>query len=168
MKHLSAQVSNSWVIFPHMNCHNRVPRIIAHSDNLHLCYISLSLNRPIHPGEELSSTRPELKLTSSMVPGYTGVIPKGQHYFGCRYALASRHAIDDFQRDQTHLHQQAVDMRRTADLQRDPTLRASMTSSHHTTPLMSMSQYPEPYVTDFARQHTESAFLLPPGHPDKR
>ena len=139
-----------------------------HSYNLHLCYISLSLNRPIHPGEELSSTRPELKLTSSMVPGYTGVIPKGQHYFGCRYALASRHAIDDFQRDQTHLHQQAVDMRRTADLQRDPTLRASMTSSHHTTPLMSMSQYPEPYVTDFARQHTESAFLLPPGHPDKR
>ena len=103
-----------------------------------------------------------------MVPGYTGVIPKGQHYFGCRYALASRHAIDDFQRDQSQLHKQSMEMRRTAELQRDPALRGSMTSSQHTTPLMARSEYPETYVTDFARQHTESAFLLPPGHPDKR
>ncbi|XP_065647322.1 ciliary microtubule inner protein 2B isoform X2 [Hydra vulgaris] len=35
----------------------------------------------------------EKKYRANMVSGYTGYIPKGQHYFGERYALFSRNAI---------------------------------------------------------------------------
>ncbi|XP_033642971.1 protein FAM166B-like [Asterias rubens] len=40
------------------------------------------------------------KLGERMVPGYTGYIPKGEHYFGDRYAENSRNAIAEFERDQ--------------------------------------------------------------------
>lgn len=40
------------------------------------------------------------KYTDKMVPGYTGFIPKAQHYFGKRYAEGCLNSISDFQDDQ--------------------------------------------------------------------
>jgi len=40
------------------------------------------------------------KLVETMVPGYTGFIPRSQHFFGNRYANVSRHSISDFEYDQ--------------------------------------------------------------------
>ena len=37
------------------------------------------------------------KYTEKMVPGYTGFIPKAQHYFGKRYAEGCLNSISDFQ-----------------------------------------------------------------------
>ena len=39
------------------------------------------------------------KLHGSMIPGYTGYIPRGQKYFGQRYTSACRNAIDNFEKD---------------------------------------------------------------------
>nr|XP_054769700.1 protein FAM166B-like [Lytechinus pictus] len=40
------------------------------------------------------------KFTGQMVPGYTGYIPKSQHYYGNRYAEGCRDAIASFEQDQ--------------------------------------------------------------------
>lgn len=39
------------------------------------------------------------KLKGSMVPGYTGYVPKGQHFFGQRYAQACDNALKSFEAD---------------------------------------------------------------------
>jgi len=40
------------------------------------------------------------KLVETMVPGYTGFIPRSQHFFGNRYANVCRNSVSDFEFDQ--------------------------------------------------------------------
>lgn len=40
------------------------------------------------------------KLVETMVPGYTGFIPRSQHFFGNRYANVCRSSVSDFEFDQ--------------------------------------------------------------------
>jgi len=56
--------------------------------------------------EPLARSRPaqeegwsNTKLKGSMVPGYTGYVPKGQHFFGQRYAQACDNALKSFEAD---------------------------------------------------------------------
>ncbi|KAG8543734.1 hypothetical protein GDO81_023799 [Engystomops pustulosus] len=42
------------------------------------------------------------KLSSSMIPGYTGFIPRSQKFFAKTYAETTRDALTDFQKDQNH------------------------------------------------------------------
>lgn len=56
--------------------------------------------------EPLSRMRPatqegwnNTKLRGAMVPGYTGFVPKGQHYFGECYAKSCDNALQSFEKD---------------------------------------------------------------------
>ncbi|KAK3735228.1 hypothetical protein QZH41_008427, partial [Actinostola sp. cb2023] len=51
------------------------------------------------------------KLSDQMVPGYTGYIPKSEHYFGNSYAETSRSAIASFQNDQLEHNTNTTDLR---------------------------------------------------------
>ena len=46
-----------------------------------------------------------------MVPGYTGYVPKGQHYYGERYAGFSRNAIAHMESAQQHYDQKQQNLR---------------------------------------------------------
>lgn len=59
------------------------------------------------------------KYTDKMVPGYTGFIPKSQHYFGKRYAEGCINSVSDFQDDQ-NAHSQK---QRSLDAQHLPPMK---------------------------------------------
>ncbi|ESP04526.1 hypothetical protein LOTGIDRAFT_237357 [Lottia gigantea] len=57
------------------------------------------------------------KLTEKMVPGYTGFIPKSQHYFGNRYAVNCRNSIADFEFDHQKHDQKLRELKVIGDVQ---------------------------------------------------
>ncbi|XP_038045614.1 protein FAM166B-like [Patiria miniata] len=57
------------------------------------------------------------KLGETMVPGYTGYIPKGEHYFGDRYAENCRNAIAEFEQDQRSHQAKTTAMQRVRHIQ---------------------------------------------------
>ncbi|KAK3087733.1 hypothetical protein FSP39_009858 [Pinctada imbricata] len=72
-----------------------------------LVLANLSLKRPLEEEElrtrllkDRQENRGDQKLVQRMVPGYTGFIPKSQHFFGKRYAMNCQSAIADFESDQ--------------------------------------------------------------------
>ena len=77
---------------------------MASSGNLVLAQIEPPCDGKSDPRYELLRSRTkslgDRKLLEKMVPGYTGFIPKSQHYFGKRYAENCVNAISDFESDQ--------------------------------------------------------------------
>ncbi|KAK3711165.1 hypothetical protein QZH41_018515, partial [Actinostola sp. cb2023] len=112
------------------------------------------------------------KLSDQMVPGYTGYIPKSEHYFGNSYAETSRSAIASFQNDQLEHNTNTTDLRTIADLQRGkdvlPELISAKTrvASKYTVPLKSIGM-PQQYYSKKAMQHSLSPFVLSNDDPQK-
>ncbi|KXJ09194.1 protein FAM166B [Exaiptasia diaphana] len=112
------------------------------------------------------------KLTDKMVPGYTGYIPKSEHYFGNSYAETSRSAIASFQKDQVGHHKKTTDLRTIADLQQGkqvlPGLMSESTrvASKYKVPLKPIG-VPQQYYSKKAMQHSLSPFALSNGDPKK-
>ncbi|XP_071096287.1 ciliary microtubule inner protein 2B-like [Haliotis cracherodii] len=111
------------------------------------------------------------KLVEKMVPGYTGFIPKGQHYFGTRYAEGCRNSICDFELDrrtykgkmQELTDLEALQTGRTPRTQRDlPPLK---TKQVH--PLKSIAAQPEPYQSPNVVKHMLSPFEMNNADPNK-
>ncbi|XP_070531586.1 ciliary microtubule inner protein 2B-like [Ptychodera flava] len=92
------------------------------------------------------------KLVTNMVPGYTGYIPKGQHYFGTRYADSSLNAISDFERDQRAHSQKMDELRMINAIQSgrmsDPTSKKLLTA-RYPSPLKAVSPTAKPYSSKF-------------------
>lgn len=103
------------------------------------------------------------KLVEKMVPGYTGFIPKSQHYYGNRYALNSRNAIIDFETDQNMHKNKMNELKLTTALQNGKMVPAGNTPklpeiySKYVTPLQPIAKEPQPYVS----KHTVSQPLSP-------
>ena len=97
----------------------------------------------------------------------TGFIPKGQNYFGCRYAKSSRYAVKSFESDQ-QLHQSKLDELQTLSKQQgNDSERKTATIAQNTTPLMPIAEKPKPFLPSYSKKHSTSPFVLPYGHPDK-
>ncbi|KAK6195320.1 hypothetical protein SNE40_000777 [Patella caerulea] len=81
-------------------------------------------------------------LTEKMVPGYTGFIPKSQHYFGNRYTVNCRNSIADFEFDHRRHADKIKQLKVIADVQTgksDATSELPPLKSRHITPLRSVA-----------------------------
>lgn len=63
------------------------------------------------------------KYSTVMVPGYSGCIPKSQHYFGIRYAETSQQAISSFECEQERMQAKRKEL---TTLQNDPTANPAL------------------------------------------
>lgn len=107
------------------------------------------------------------KYTPQMIPGYTGFIPKGQNYFGCRYAESSRYAINSFENDQQRCQAKMDELQTLSQQQENDDERKNFTIAQNTTPLMPIAEKPQPFLPAYSKRHSTSPFALPYGHPDK-
>ncbi|KAJ8300370.1 hypothetical protein KUTeg_021889, partial [Tegillarca granosa] len=114
------------------------------------------------------------KLVERMVPGYTGFIPRSQHYFGNRYAVNCKSAISDFESD--HLaHESKMEELKITDalqsgkqvLNKDGKKLPSL-KTRHLTPLKPIAKEPEPYISPNAVQHSMSPFYMSNENAHKR
>lgn len=124
------------------------------------------------------------KYTPQMIPGYTGsmyivqivhfiaflltgFIPKGQNYFGCRYAESSRYAINSFENDQRRCQSKMDELQTLSQQQEDDSQRKDFTTAQNTTPLMPIAEKAKPFLPAYSKKHSTSPFALPYGHRDK-
>ena len=98
------------------------------------------------------------KLVERMVPGYTGFIPKSQHYFGKRYAKSCKHAIAGFEQDQQRHTTKIADLSKPA----------APTEGKVNPPLHPIARSAKPYIPKNSPQHTMSPFFMENSNPDKR
>ncbi|WAR30696.1 F166B-like protein [Mya arenaria] len=80
------------------------------------------------------------KLMEQMIPGYTGFIPRAEHFFGKRYAVNCKGAISDFERDHRTQLRNAEELRLTEAVQSGKIDKNAVPSlppihSRHITPL---------------------------------
>lgn len=94
-------------------------------------------------------------------------MPKGQNYFGCRYAESSRHAIRSFENDQQMCQSKMDELQTLSQQQGDDTQRRNYTTAQNTTPLMPIAEKAKPFLPSYSRKHSTSPFALPYGHHDK-
>ncbi|XP_022326653.2 ciliary microtubule inner protein 2B-like [Crassostrea virginica] len=113
------------------------------------------------------------KLVENMVPGYTGFIPKSQHYYGNRYALNCRNAIVDFETDQQMHKDKMNELKLTAALQTGRSIPSSNTPrlpeihSKYLTPLQPIAREPQPYVSKQTVSQSLSPYYLSNEDPQK-
>lgn len=115
------------------------------------------------------------KLNMEMVPGYTGYIPKSQHYFGKRYAENSVNAISDFEGDQRGHSSKIRQLRMTEALQSGKILPRDTKddippeiTAKYPTPLKPISTKAQPFISQSTPQHTRSPYFMENNNPDKR
>lgn len=114
------------------------------------------------------------KLAEKMVPGYTGYIPKSEHYFGQSYGERCNQAITTFENAQRQDKKKITDLRMTEALQSgrmkmdstNPTLPKIATA--HLTPLQPIAKEPKPYMSKNLPQHTMSPFFMNNDNAQKR
>jgi len=92
------------------------------------------------------------KLGEKMVPGYTGFIPKSQHYFGKRYAENCVNAISDFEGAQRQHSSKIDELRLTEALQSGKIAPESCAAlpplkTPHKTPLRATTAEVKPYIS---------------------
>ncbi|XP_033121935.1 protein FAM166B-like [Anneissia japonica] len=92
------------------------------------------------------------KLGKIMVPGYTGYIPKGEHYYGSRYAKTCLNAIADFEKDQIAYRNKVAQIKKK-DIDVDP--------MKHLRPMK------VPYVSPNEKQHSTSPYYMKNNDPGK-
>ncbi|XP_013382161.1 protein FAM166B [Lingula anatina] len=105
------------------------------------------------------------KLVQAMVPGYTGFIPKSEHYFGKRYAENCSNAISDFENDQRTYNRKAQELRVIDALQSgkmDPSNvdKLPTLTAHHRTPLRAVAAEAKPYISPNAHHHSMSPYYM--------
>ena len=70
----------------------------------------------------------------------TGFIPKGQNYFGCRYAESSRYAVKSFESDQQNYQSKMDELQTLSQQQGNDGARQNFTIAQNTTPLMPIAE----------------------------
>uniref|UniRef100_H2YCH3 Ciliary microtubule inner protein 2B n=1 Tax=Ciona savignyi TaxID=51511 RepID=H2YCH3_CIOSA len=89
-------------------------------------------------------------LTEEMVPGYTGYIPKRQHYFSNTYGEVCRSALSHHESEQDEIKEKQIQLKRVLSLQTgssSPTTQyeKSLLQTRHQTPLPPHRAEPERY-----------------------
>ena len=97
----------------------------------------------------------------------TGFIPKGQNYFGDRYAESSRYAISSFENDQQLYQSKINELQTLSRHQTNDSDRQNFTTAQNTTPLIPIANKAAPFLPAYAKKHSVSPFALPHGHPNK-
>ncbi|XP_075711059.1 ciliary microtubule inner protein 2B [Rhinoderma darwinii] len=92
------------------------------------------------------------KLSWSMIPGYTGFIPRAQKFFAKTYAETTRDALTDFQKEQNQ--------------QLSP-IQEQLITSKYRTPLPELSKEPAHYVSPNAFQIQVSPYYMEDEDPHK-
>ncbi|KAK7505106.1 hypothetical protein BaRGS_00003676, partial [Batillaria attramentaria] len=105
------------------------------------------------------------KLVENVVPGYTGFIPRSQHFFGNRYANVCRHSISDFEYDQRKYNAKQQELRLTELAQSgrtegiDPSALPEIHTKHKT-PLNPVAEKAQPYTSRSMPPPAVSPFYL--------
>lgn len=113
------------------------------------------------------------KLMEQMVPGYTGFIPRSEHYFGKRYAVNCKGAISDFEGDHRKQKQNADELRLSEAVQSGKIDKNAVPNlppirSRYITPLKSISADAKPYITPSTVRSAESPFYMADNNEMKR
>lgn len=106
------------------------------------------------------------KLVEKMIPGYTGYIPKGQHYFGSRYAEICQSAIADFESYQRSYSGKCQEMRTVSAMQSTPSA-PECTLVKQPVPLKPKLDSSMPYLSPWALQHSISPHYMSQNDPKK-
>ncbi|XP_069603938.1 ciliary microtubule inner protein 2B [Ranitomeya imitator] len=136
---------------------------------------------PFPPPQNVSSLdiskrrKPRLgdqKLTWSMIPGYTGFIPRSQKFFAKTYAETTRDALTDFHKEQdqqqTHLKEQIL-LSKLQSGQQPPRTEheKQLLTAKYRTPLPALSKEPTPYISPSAFQIQVSPYYMEDEDPNK-
>ncbi|XP_078533357.1 ciliary microtubule inner protein 2B [Lissotriton helveticus] len=112
------------------------------------------------------------KLSFSMIPGYTGFIPRSQNYFAKTYMETSRDALTDFELEQLRMSSQEQEMTLTNALQtgkREPHTQQEkqLLTAKYRTPLPAVAKDAEPFSSPFAFQDQGSPYYMDDDSPHK-
>ncbi|XP_071988908.1 ciliary microtubule inner protein 2B isoform X2 [Engystomops pustulosus] len=112
------------------------------------------------------------KLSSTMIPGYTGFIPRSQKFFAKTYAETTRDALTDFQKDQNHqqihLKEQLLVSKLQSGQQAPRTEHEKqLITAKYRTPLPALSKEPTQYVSPNAFQIQVSPYYMEDEDPNK-
>lgn len=149
---------------------------VASSGNLVLAQIAPPSDDHPDPRYVLLRSRThsmgDRKLLEKMVPGYTGFIPKSQHYFGKRYAENCVNAISDFEGDQRKKIKMFRDLQiaeamQTGQLQKTDGDDLPPLTVRYQTPLKAIGSPPIAFMSKEAAPHTMSPFYMDNQNPDK-
>ncbi|XP_076454599.1 ciliary microtubule inner protein 2B-like [Babylonia areolata] len=105
------------------------------------------------------------KLVETMVPGYTGFIPRSQHFFGYRYANVCRNSVSDFEFDQRKHQAKQQEMRLIETAQSggakgvDPNSLPPL-NTKLVTPLKAVADKAAPFVSSSEPPPTVSPYYL--------
>lgn len=127
------------------------------------------------PEDITKRRRPRLgdkKLSWSMIPGYTGFIPRSQKFFAKPYAETTRDALTDFQNDQYQQESQRQEQALVSKLQSGQQLahteqEKQLIVAKYRTPLPPLSKDADPYVSPSAYQVQVSPYYMEDGNPHK-
>jgi len=105
------------------------------------------------------------KLLEQMIPGYTGFIPRAEHYFGNRYAVNCKGAISDFETDHRNHKMNADEMRVTEAVQSGKIDKSAIPNlppikTKYITPLKSIAPDAKPYTSPSMVKSAESPFYM--------
>lgn len=113
------------------------------------------------------------KLMEQMVPGYTGFIPRSEHFFGKRYAVNCKGAITDFEGDHRKHKQNAEELRLTEAIQSGKLDKTAVPNlppirSRYITPLKQTAAEAKPYISPSMVRSAESPFYMADDNEMKR
>ncbi|KAM4808953.1 ciliary microtubule inner protein 2B [Rhinophrynus dorsalis] len=127
-----------------------------------------------YPQDQLRR-RPRLgdqRLTISMIPGYTGFIPRSQKFFAKTYAETTRDALGDFQKD--HLFQEMQRQEQTLISKLQSGQQQPQTESEkqllrtkYRTPLLALHKDASPYISPTSFQAQGSPYYMEDENPNK-
>lgn len=105
------------------------------------------------------------KLHEQMIPGYTGFIPRSEHFYGKRYAVNCLGAISDFESDNRKYKQNADQMRLVEAVQSGKIDKTAVPNlppirSRYITPLKSVATDAKPYISPSMTRSAESPFYM--------
>ncbi|KAH3794742.1 protein FAM166B-like [Dreissena polymorpha] len=105
------------------------------------------------------------KLMEQMIPGYTGFIPRHEHFFGKRYAVNCKGAISDFESDHRKYLQNADELRiieavQAGKVNKDAVPMLPPIRSRQVTPLRPIAADAKPYISASMTKSAESPFYM--------
>ncbi|KAE8636906.1 hypothetical protein XENTR_v10003193 [Xenopus tropicalis] len=116
-----------------------------------------------HPGDP--------NLTISMIPGYTGFIPRSQKFFAKTYAETSRDALSDFHSERRGQEAQRQELLLMSKLQEGRLPRTEqekqLLASRHRTPLPALAKEPAPFMALRGFQPQGSPYYMEEENPNK-
>ncbi|XP_075049850.1 ciliary microtubule inner protein 2B [Mixophyes fleayi] len=112
------------------------------------------------------------KLSWSMIPGYTGFIPRAQKFYAKTYTETTRDALTDFQMDQNQQEDQRqeqmfVNKLQTGEKMPHTEQEKQLISAKYRTPLPALSKEPVNYVSPSAYQIHVSPYYMDDQNPHK-